>query len=359
MALTGRAALAALAGALVVLAVRTVRGAAGGQRVLLAAHRGRPDAGGQRARGCGSPGPATPGCCSARRRRSRSRCATPAAGRCAPRSGPPGSRARARGPARSALRVPARRPGQRDHHAHPGPPRGQGVRRGDGPLVRAAAGWPPGRAATRCRGRSGCCRRSAAGGTWPEKLARLRQLEGQHRSLLRGPGTRVRLAARVRGRRRRPVHRLAGGGPARRRDGAHLAAGAGPAHPGRAGHRPDLGRPGRRASRGWTPPWTRRCCSPRSPSRAGDRVDLLAFDRRLRARVHRSAPRTSVLASVTGAMAPLDAELTETDAAALASAVLDRGPAPLPGGAAHRPEPGGDRGGPAAPAAARWRPGTG
>ena len=56
-------------------------------------------------------------------------------------------------------------------------------------------------------------------------------------------------------------------------------------------------------------------------SRAGDQVDLLAFDRRLRARVL-GAPRSSVLASVTTAMAPLDAELTETDTAALASAVL-------------------------------------
>jgi uncharacterized protein (DUF58 family) len=56
-------------------------------------------------------------------------------------------------------------------------------------------------------------------------------------------------------------------------------------------------------------------------SRAGDQVDLLAFDRRLRARVL-GAPRSSVLASVTAALAPLDAELTETDTAALASAVL-------------------------------------
>jgi uncharacterized protein (DUF58 family) len=56
-------------------------------------------------------------------------------------------------------------------------------------------------------------------------------------------------------------------------------------------------------------------------TRAGDQADLIAFDRRLRARVL-GAPRSSVLAAVTTALAPLDAELTETDTAALASAVL-------------------------------------
>jgi uncharacterized protein (DUF58 family) len=56
-------------------------------------------------------------------------------------------------------------------------------------------------------------------------------------------------------------------------------------------------------------------------TRAGDRIDLIAFDRRIRARVV-GAPRSSVLASFTSAMAPLEAELTETDVAAMASAVL-------------------------------------
>jgi uncharacterized protein (DUF58 family) len=56
-------------------------------------------------------------------------------------------------------------------------------------------------------------------------------------------------------------------------------------------------------------------------SRAGDRVDLIAFDRRVRARVV-GAPRSSVLASFTSAMAPLEAELAETDMAAMVSAVL-------------------------------------
>src|SRR5215470_11684808 len=58
-------------------------------------------------------------------------------------------------------------------------------------------------------------------------------------------------------------------------------------------------------------------------SRAGDRIDFLAFDRRIRARVV-GAPRPAVLSSVTDAMAAIEPELVETDAAALASEVLRR-----------------------------------
>ena len=56
-------------------------------------------------------------------------------------------------------------------------------------------------------------------------------------------------------------------------------------------------------------------------SRAGDRIDMIAFDRRVRARVL-GATRSNVLASFTNALAPLEAELTECDMAGLASAVL-------------------------------------
>ena len=56
-------------------------------------------------------------------------------------------------------------------------------------------------------------------------------------------------------------------------------------------------------------------------SRAGDRVDMLAFDRRLRARVV-GAPRPAALAAVAQAMAVIEPELVETDAAALSSAAL-------------------------------------
>jgi uncharacterized protein (DUF58 family) len=56
-------------------------------------------------------------------------------------------------------------------------------------------------------------------------------------------------------------------------------------------------------------------------SRAGDRVDLLAVDRRIRAAVV-GASRSAVLSAFTSALATLDAELIEADAGLMASAVL-------------------------------------
>ncbi len=58
-------------------------------------------------------------------------------------------------------------------------------------------------------------------------------------------------------------------------------------------------------------------------SRAGDRVDLLAYDRRVRARVE-GAPRTELLPAMVRAMAPLEPELIESDAAGMVSALLAR-----------------------------------
>ncbi|WP_236243382.1 DUF58 domain-containing protein [Streptomyces sp. CC228A] len=60
-------------------------------------------------------------------------------------------------------------------------------------------------------------------------------------------------------------------------------------------------------------------------SRAGDRVELLAYDRRVRARVQgRSA--SDVLPSMVDAMATLEPELVETDARGLSSAALTSAP---------------------------------
>jgi uncharacterized protein (DUF58 family) len=58
-------------------------------------------------------------------------------------------------------------------------------------------------------------------------------------------------------------------------------------------------------------------------TRAGDRVDLLAMDRRVRARVE-GAGRASALPAFVSAMAPLEADLVEADWAAIAAAVLHR-----------------------------------
>ncbi|MGW5419258.1 DUF58 domain-containing protein [Streptomyces sp. NPDC003943] len=60
-------------------------------------------------------------------------------------------------------------------------------------------------------------------------------------------------------------------------------------------------------------------------SRAGDRVDLVAYDRRLRAQVQgRSA--SDVLPAVVDALAPLEPSLVETDARGLAATALARAP---------------------------------
>jgi len=153
-----------------------------------------------------------------------------------------------------------------------------------------------------------------------EKLSQLRQLDGQHRSLLRGPGTEFdSLREYVIGDDVRSIDWRAA---ARRgdvmvrtwrpeRDRRILVVlDTGRTSAGRVGGIPRLD-----ASMDATLLLTALA------ARAGDRVDLIAFDRRLRARVL-GAPRSSVLASFTTAMAPLDAELTETDMAALVSAVL-------------------------------------
>jgi uncharacterized protein (DUF58 family) len=153
-----------------------------------------------------------------------------------------------------------------------------------------------------------------------EKLAQLRQLDGQHRSLLRGPGTEFdSLREYVIGDDVRSIDWRA---TARRgdvmvrtwrpeRDRRILVVlDTGRTSAGRVGGIPRLD-----ASMDAT------LLLAALASRAGDRIDLIAFGRRMRARVL-GAPRSSVLGSFTNAMAPLEAELAETDTAALASAVL-------------------------------------
>ncbi|MEV5830712.1 DUF58 domain-containing protein [Spirillospora sp. NPDC052242] len=58
-------------------------------------------------------------------------------------------------------------------------------------------------------------------------------------------------------------------------------------------------------------------------SRAGDRVDLLAYDRRVRTRVE-GASRTDLLPAMVHALAPLEPELIELDAAGMTSTLLAR-----------------------------------
>jgi uncharacterized protein (DUF58 family) len=60
-------------------------------------------------------------------------------------------------------------------------------------------------------------------------------------------------------------------------------------------------------------------------TRAGDRVDLLAYDRAVRAAVRGAGP-TELLPALVHAMAPLEPELVETDVRGMVSAVLARAP---------------------------------
>ena len=57
-------------------------------------------------------------------------------------------------------------------------------------------------------------------------------------------------------------------------------------------------------------------------SRAGDRVDLLAYDRRVRAQGRRRARRTDLLPALVAAMAPLEPDAGRGGLAGLVAAVL-------------------------------------
>jgi uncharacterized protein (DUF58 family) len=154
----------------------------------------------------------------------------------------------------------------------------------------------------------------------PEKVAQLRQLDGQHRSLLRGQGSEFdSLREYVLG---DDVRSIDWRSSARRtevmvrtwrpeRDRRILIVlDTGRTSAGRVAGIPRLDTSMDAA-----------LLLAALASRAGDRIDLIAVDRRVRARVV-GASRSEVLSAFTGAMAVLDAELIESDAGVMASAVL-------------------------------------
>ncbi|MFI8005409.1 DUF58 domain-containing protein [Streptomyces sp. NPDC086010] len=61
-------------------------------------------------------------------------------------------------------------------------------------------------------------------------------------------------------------------------------------------------------------------------TRAGDRVNLLAYDRRVRARVQHKAAGGDLLSAFVGALAPLEPALVETDARGLSATALASAP---------------------------------
>ncbi|GLW21824.1 hypothetical protein Mame01_18670 [Microbispora amethystogenes] len=210
----------------------------------------------------------------------------------------------------------------------------------------------------------------------PARLARLRELDGRHPALVRGQGTEFdSLREYVVGDDVRSIDWRAS---ARRSDvvvrtwrperdrrvlivldtGRTSAGRIGTAPPGFGpGFAPDSGAPGSEADAGPGPGRGRGAGSGPGPARgqragsgagsgaagwprldwsmdaalllaalaarAGDRVDFLAYDRAVRAQVS-GASRTELLSSMVNAMAPIEAELVESDAAGMAAAVLSR-----------------------------------
>jgi uncharacterized protein (DUF58 family) len=154
----------------------------------------------------------------------------------------------------------------------------------------------------------------------PEKLARLRQLDGQHVSLLRGQGSEFdSLREYVVG---DDVRSIDWRSSARRVD--VLVRTWRPERDRRILIVLDTGR----TSAGRVAGVPRLDTSMDAAllltalaSRAGDRIDLIAVDRQVRTRVI-GAGRTEVLSAMTNAMAVLDAALVESDAGLMAATVL-------------------------------------
>jgi uncharacterized protein (DUF58 family) len=154
----------------------------------------------------------------------------------------------------------------------------------------------------------------------PEKLARLRELDGQHRSLRRGQGSEFdSLREYVIG---DDVRSIDWRGTARSLDvmvrtwrperdrRVLIVLDTGRTSAGRVGDAPRLDAAMDAA-----------LLLAALGARAGDRIDLIAVDRRVRARVL-GASRTAVLPALTEAMAPLEAELVESDGSVIAGAIL-------------------------------------
>jgi len=154
----------------------------------------------------------------------------------------------------------------------------------------------------------------------PEKLSRLRELDGMHRSLIRGqcsefdslreyvPGDDVR-SIDWRGTARHQQVLVRTWRPERDRR-IIIVLDTGRTSAGRVGDAPRLDTSMDAA-----------LLLAALAVRAGDRVDLLAMDRRIRARVI-ATPRPDVLRAFTAAMAPIEAELIESDSSAMASVIL-------------------------------------
>ncbi|MGC5013304.1 DUF58 domain-containing protein [Streptosporangium sp. DT93] len=180
----------------------------------------------------------------------------------------------------------------------------------------------------------------------PAKLSRLRELEGQHPSMVRGQGTEFdSLREYVAGDDVRSIDWRA---TARRNDvvvrtwrperdrRVLIVLDTGRTSAGRVGIAPvptadvAVSRTGRAGEPRVVPGWPRLDWSMDAAlllaalaSRAGDQVDFLAHDRSVRAWVAGTG-RTELLSSLVTTMAPIEAELVEADSAGMVAAVLSR-----------------------------------
>ncbi|GAA0851560.1 DUF58 domain-containing protein [Streptosporangium amethystogenes subsp. fukuiense] len=179
----------------------------------------------------------------------------------------------------------------------------------------------------------------------PAKLSRLRELEGRHPSMVRGQGTEFdSLREYVVGDDVRSIDWRA---TARRNDvvvrtwrperdrRVLIVLDTGRTSAGRVGTAPiplagEVPRSGRQGRSRVVPGWPRLDWSMDAAlllaalaSRAGDRVDFLAHDRAVRAWVS-GAGRTELLSSLVNTMAPIEAELVEADSASMVAAVMSR-----------------------------------
>ncbi|GII75384.1 lipoprotein [Sphaerisporangium rufum] len=174
----------------------------------------------------------------------------------------------------------------------------------------------------------------------PARLSRLRELEGRHPALIRGQGTEFdSLREYVPGDDVRSIDWRA---TARRSDvmvrtwrperdrRVLIVLDTGRTSAGRVGTAPLLQPPGTpgppRDAAGWPRlDWSMDAALLLAAlaTRAGDRVDFLAHDRTVRAWTSGNS-RTETLTALVNAMAPLDAELVESDAESMVAAVLSR-----------------------------------
>ena len=180
---------------------------------------------------------------------------------------PPGERVAPHDPPDAhPARRPARRPGDRAQRA-------------------GRSGWPRASARSRSPGTSGRCRRSPRASTCPAGLPSCASSTGGRRCGSAGPGHRVRQPARLRRRRRRAQHRLAGDRPPPAPRRAHLAARAHRRRDPGPRHLAHLRRAGRRHAPRLDAAMDAALLLTALACHAGDRVQVLAGDREVRARL--------------------------------------------------------------------------